>query len=140
MAKHVLRAAHVSINSVDLSDHVRSVTISTNRPEVDVTSMGASFQEFVAGIPDATITVEFYQDYATGEVWVTHDTLYNSDTPFPIVIRPDSGAASATNPSFEMSALMMGDYSPLAGDVGSANMTSITYRNASQTGLQALPS
>lgn len=71
MAKHVLRDAQVTVNAVDLSDHVSSVTIETSRPEVDVTSMGADYMETIPGIPDATITVTFFNDYAAGEVYAT---------------------------------------------------------------------
>lgn len=134
MAKHVLKDAVVVVNSVDLSDHVSAVTIEASRPEVDVTAMGADYQEFIPGIPDATITVSFFQDFAAGEVHATLQPLSVSDTPFPVAIKPTTAAISATNPEIQMSALLY-NYSPLAGDVGSANTMDVTFRNASQTGL-----
>lgn len=135
MAKFVLRDAFVSVNSIDLSDHASAVEISTSRPEVSTTSMGDDFQSFVGGIPDATITVTYFQDFAAGEVDATHWGLVNSDAPFPVAIRPTSAAISATNPEFQMTSLLLGDYKPLAGGVGDASTTAVTYRNASQTGL-----
>ena len=134
MAKHVLKDAQVVINAVDLSDHVSSVTIESARPEVDVTSMGADFMETIAGIPDATITVSFFNDYAAGEVDATLWPLASSDTPFTVAIRPTTAAISATNPEYQMSSLLF-NYSPIAGDIGSANTTEVTFRNAAQTGL-----
>ena len=134
MAKHVLKNAVVTVNAVDLSDHVQSVTVETSRPEVDVTSMGASYVETLPGIADATITVTFFNDFAAGEVYATINPLATTDTPFTIAVKPTSSAISATNPEIQMSALIY-SWSPIAGDVGSANQTEVTFRNASQTGL-----
>ena len=72
MAKHVLTNAEVLVNAVDLCDHVSSVTIETTRPEVDVTAMGATYQEFIPGLADATVTINFFQDFAAAK---THATL-----------------------------------------------------------------
>lgn len=134
MAKFVLKDAMVVINAVDLSDHVSSVTIESTRPEVPVTSMGDDFAVFIAGIGDASVTVAFFQDFAAAEVDATLWPLSTTDTPFTVAVRPTSGAISTTNPEFQMTALMFG-YSPIAGDVGSASTTEVTFRNAAQTGL-----
>jgi hypothetical protein len=135
MAKHVLTNAEVLVNAVDLSDHVSSVTIETTRPEVDVTSMGATFQEFIPGLGDATVTVSFFQDFASGKTHQTLQPLFASTTPFNLWIKPDKAAAiSATNPQIQMSALLY-TYNPLAATVGEANTFDATFRNASQTGV-----
>jgi len=134
MARFVLRDARVEINSVVLSDHVSAVTVETTRPEVDITSMGAAFAETIAGIGDATITVSFFQDHAAATVDATLWPLSTSNTPFTVKIRPTSAAISATNPEFVMTALMF-NYSPIAGDTGSASATEVSFRNSSSTGL-----
>jgi hypothetical protein len=136
MAKHVLKNAYVAVNGTDLSAHARSVTVTTSRPEVDVTAMGAAFQEILAGIGTASIEVEFYNDYAAGKVYATLWPLATSDTPFTVAVRAVNATISATNPEFQMSALLL-DFNPLAGAVGEANMTTVTFSNASQTGLVA---
>lgn len=138
MAKFVLRNAYVLVNAVDLSARARSVTITTSRPEVEVTAMGSLYQEFVGGIPDATIEVEYYQDLAAGSVDATHTGLVNSDTPFTVEIRAVNAARSATNPAWVMTALLLGDYQPVAGSVADAATTTVTYRNAAPTGISRL--
>ena len=88
MAKQILRDAYLSVNGVDLSDHVDTVALSEKWPSVDVTGMGSLFMERLLGIGDASAAVTFFNDYSSGEV---HDTLHplaRSNTPFPIVIRP----------------------------------------------------
>lgn len=134
MAKFVLKTPVVTINAVDLSDHVRSATIETQRDEVDVTAFGAANKEILAGLGDATITLEVYQDFAAGEVDATIWPLSTSDTPFTVAIKPTNGAISATNPEYQLSCLNF-SYSPIAGAVGEASMTELVFRNASQTGL-----
>jgi len=135
MAKHVLTNAEVLVNAVDLSDHVSSITIETTRPEVDVTSMGATNQEFIPGLGDATVTISFFQDFAAGKTHATLQPLSVSSTPFNLWIKPDKALAiSATNPQIQMSALLY-SYNPLAATVGEANTFDATFRNASQTGI-----
>jgi hypothetical protein len=135
MARHVLRDAMVTVNAVDLSDHVSSVTVETTRPEVDITSMGADFMETIGGIPDATITVSYFNDYAAGEVDATHWPLVGADTPFAVNVRVTSAAISSTNPEYQMPSALLYNYNPIAGDIGSANTTEVTYRNAGTLGI-----
>lgn len=138
MAKLVLRNAYVLVNGVDLSARARSVTITTSRPEVEATAMGSSFQEFVGGIPDASMEVEYYQDFAAANVDATHWPLINSDTPFTVEIRPVNAARSPTNPAYVMTALLLGDYQPIQGSVSDMATTTVTYRNSSATGISRL--
>lgn len=134
MAKFVLKTPVVTINAVDLSDHVRSATIEVQRDEVDVTAFGASNKEILAGLGDVTITLECYQDFAAGELDATLWPLSSTDTPFTVAVKPTNGAISATNPEFQLSCLNF-SYAPINGAVGEASMTTVTFRNASQTGL-----
>lgn len=135
MAKHVLRNATITVNGTDLSDHCSSVTIEDSAEEVDVSSFGAStYREFLPGMKDATITAEFYNDFAASSVDAVLSACYSSSTAFPVVVKADSAAVSATNPSFTLSSRLY-TYSPLAGGVGEANTVSATFRNAGTAGL-----
>lgn len=137
--KNVFRNAFVTINGTDLSSSVRSVTVTSSRPEIDVTSMGDAFQSFLGGIPDATIEVEFYNSYDPAKVDAVNWPLVNNDTPFVVGVRPVNAARSTTNPEYQLSAaLLLGDYNPIVGNVGEAATTTITYRNAGSTGLTRL--
>lgn len=136
MPKHVLRNPLITVAGTALKTHARSVTITTSRPEVDVTSFGDSFQSFIGGIPDATIEVEYFQNFDAGAVDAVHWPLVNSDTTFAVTVRDVDAAGSSTNPTFTMNnALLLGDYQPIQGDVGSALTTTVTYRNAGTQGV-----
>ena len=138
MAKVVLTDARVTVNGVNLSDHVSSVTVETSKDEVDVTSMGAAFRQLLAGLGDATITLTVFQDFAAGSVHATVWPLYSAGTTFPVTVRPTSAAESATNPTMTMTGIIL-SYSPIAGSVGDASATDISIRNAAQTGIVVTP-
>jgi hypothetical protein len=134
MAKTILTNARVEVNSVVLSDHFSSVTIETARDEVDVTSFGAVNKEILPGLGDATITGDVFQDFLGGSVDATLWPLSTSTTPFTVKVRPTTSAISATNPEYVLTVNMF-SYSPIAGSVGEASTTTVTFRNSSQTGL-----
>lgn len=134
MSKTVLVDAKVTVNSVDLSDHVSSVTVTETKPAVDVTSMGAQAKEILAGIADATIAVKFFQDFAAGSVDATLEPLYSSNSLFPVLVTPTSAAVSASNPSYSGTFVLL-EYVPLAGAVGAASEMDVTFQNASQAGI-----
>lgn len=129
MPKHVLTDARVEINGVNLSTFARSVTISTPRDQVETTAMGQTAKSYAPGLKDATVEVEYYQGYGAAEVDAVHDPLSSSTTPFTVKIRATTGAITTTNPEWQMSALLY-DYSPMAGSVGDANTTTVSYANA----------
>ena len=128
MATFVLYNASVTINSVDLSDHVRSVSIDAGQNLVDDTAMGDTFQSNAAGLLTASITVEFLQDYASSEVDQTIGPLLSiSQAAFPVAIRPDAAAsASGTNPNYNCSCVLE-SYNPIAGSVGDQSMATATF-------------
>jgi hypothetical protein len=135
MAKQVLRNASIVVNSVDLSDHCSSVTLEDSAEEVDFTAFSSSaYREFGQGLKTATITAEFFQDYATGSVDATHYPLYNSGGTFNVVVKPENAATSSTNPSYTMVSRIY-TYGAVAGAVGDANTVSVTYNNAGTAGI-----
>ena len=134
MAKTVLTDASVTINAVDLSDHVSKVEVSMQKDEVDVTGMGAQAKEILPGLADANISVTFFQDFAAAEVDATLFPLYNGSSLFPIEVKSSSGSVSATNPTYSGTFVLL-EYTPISGGVGEASTMDVTFRNASQAGI-----
>ena len=124
----------VTIDGVNLSDHVSEVSIESERDEVDVTAMGAVNKVMVAGLGDATITMTMFQDFAASEVDATLWPLSTTNTAFVVTVKATSAATSTTNPLYSMTSLMYG-YSPISGGIGDASSTELTFRNAAQAGL-----
>ena len=64
MAIFLSNGVVVTLNSVDLSDHVTSVTINRVFDELEVTAMGDSAHKFVKGLEASTVTIDFLNDTA----------------------------------------------------------------------------
>ena len=138
MSKLVLTNAYVAINSVVVSDHVSAVTIESTRDEVDVTSMGDTSKEIVLGLNDVTITVTVFNDYAAGSIDSQMFTLHQTNTAFPVEVRPVNAARSTSNAAYFLTGALLPTYSPIAGSVGDASSTDLVLRNANQAGLTRL--
>lgn len=134
MAITVLTDAYVVVNSVVLSDHANKVTVTDTRDSVEVTGFGASNKAYTKGLGDATISIDFFQDFAAGKVYATLQPLIGSSSTVQVEIRSSSAARSATNPAFVMQALLM-NFTPLDGSVGAASMITAEFVNGSSTGL-----
>jgi hypothetical protein len=137
MAVSVLTDAMVIVNGVTLSDHANSVTINDTRDSVDITAFGATNKAVTKGLGDASISVDFFQDFAAGKTHATLQPLVGSSTGVVVEVRPTSAARSATNPAAVMTGLLM-NYNMLAGGIGEASTISAEFVNSSQTGLQYL--
>ena len=125
MAKLVLTDASVTINSVDLSDHVQSVTLNYNADQVEITSMGDTAHLFTGGLDNVTCDVTLFQDLAASEVEATVYDLVNTTT--TVVIKATSDAVAADNPSYTLTNTFVASHTPVAGTVGDAAMTTLNF-------------
>lgn len=124
MAKIVLTDVKVTVNGVNLSDHIASVTLSTEVNEVTTTGFSETSVSRVGGLKDSSVQLEFHQDFASSNVEATCYPLIGTLT--TVVVSPTSGAASATNPTYTFSALVS-SWSPVAGAVGDLSTVSVTW-------------
>lgn len=123
MAVFLNNGVSVTVNSVDLSDHVTSITINRSFDELEVTAMGDSGHKFVKGLEASSITIDFLNDTATGEVLATLQAAWG--TSVPVVVKQTSAAVSATNPSYTMTCLVNNttDINGAVGDLGTQSVT-----------------
>jgi hypothetical protein len=128
MATLVYTDALTTINSVDLSDHVRSLTINYEAEMLDDTVMGTSgTRSSKPGLKNWGLEVEFLQDYAAGSVDATLFPLVGAAS-FPVLCRPvKTTAVGATNPNYSGNAVLE-SYPPLTGEVGALGVASCTFR------------
>jgi hypothetical protein len=134
MAIFALTDAHVIVNGVTLSDHANNVTVEDTRETLDITAFGATSKAVTKGLGDASITINFFQDFAAGKTHATLQPLIGSTTPVTIEVRATSAARSATNPAAVMSGLLM-NYNMLSGGVGEVTTISAQFVNAAQAGI-----
>lgn len=131
MAKQVLGpVSKVTVNSVDLSQWVTNVTLEDSKEEVDVTGFGESYREFIPGLGDASLTVTFLQDTASGGPDATLYPLYANNTAGTVKVTPNtSGTIVYTLVS------KLYSWPPVSGGVGDANTIDVTFRNSGTAGL-----
>lgn len=134
MATVVLTDASVVVNSVDLSDHVQSVTVTLGRETQDDSVMGNSARSNSPGLKVAGLTVNFLQDFAASEVDATLWTLYDAGTEHTVVVKERSAAVGATNPTYTLTGFIS-SYAPIGGTVGNQHVTPVEWLNASASGV-----
>jgi hypothetical protein len=125
MARIVLTNALVTVNAVDLSDYVASVTLNSSIDVVETTAFSSTAARTrIGGLADNSISLEFHQDYASGEVEATIYPLLGTVT--TVTVKPVNAATSATNPLYTASALVS-EWTPLNGAVGELATASVTW-------------
>jgi hypothetical protein len=115
----------VKINSVDLSDHITSVTLTQTFDELEVTALGDSAHKMVKGLEASTLTLNFLNDFAAASVQATLQAAYG--TTVTAVLLPVKGTAvSATNPLYTVS-ILVNNLTPLNGAVGDISNSSMSF-------------
>lgn len=127
MAKLALTNAYLSINGVDLSASVRSMSLTASREILDTTTMGDSARERTGGLTDWSLSVEFFNDYAASAVDATLSPLVGST--FTVIVKPNGSATSVTNPSFTGTGILE-SYLAVGGSVGEMVMAPITIQGS----------
>jgi hypothetical protein len=125
MAVFLNNKVGVKINSVDLSDHVTAVTINRVFDELEVTAMGDSSHKFVKGLEASTVTIDFLNDTATGEVLETLQAAWGT-TVTAVFLQDKDAAVSAANVLYTVS-LLINNTTDINGAVADIGTMSITF-------------
>jgi hypothetical protein len=116
---------------VDLSNHVKSITINKTVDELESTAMGNTGHYFIAGLESSTIAVDFFNDTATSSVLQTLNSLVGLPGAFKIcqVVTPGSpttATPSATNPLYS-GQVLVNKLTPVNGAVADIGIQSLTF-------------
>jgi len=125
MAVFLNNKVGIKVNSVDLSDHVTSVTLNRTFDELEVTAMGDTAHKFVKGLEASSVTIDFLNDTAAANVLATLQAAYG--TTVTVVLLQEKGTAvSATNPLYTFTVLVNG-LTDINGAVADIGMQSVTW-------------
>ena len=124
MAVFLSNNVGVKVNSVDLSDHVTSVTVNRSFDELEVTAMGDSGHKFVKGLEASSITIDFLNDTASANVLATLQAAWGTNVPI-VLLQTKGTAVSATNPLYTATCLVNNttDINGAVGDLGTQSIT-----------------
>lgn len=124
MPKFVATDYNIEIDDEDFSTSIAAVTLEISADEQETTSFGADYRTRIAGLKDASLTLDFHQDFGAASVDATLFPLMGSAVAFTIT--PTSDSVSATNPSYSGTAIVTA-YSPFANSVGDLATLSVTW-------------
>ena len=125
MAVFLSNNVGVKVNSVDLSDHVTSVTLNRNFDELEVTAMGDSGHKFVKGLEASSVTIDFLNDTASANVLATLQAAWGTNVTI-VLLQTKGTAVSATNPLYTMTCLI-NNTTDIYGAVGDLSTQSLTF-------------
>ena len=125
MAVFLNNKAGVKVNSVDLSDHVQSVTLNRSFDELSVTAMGDNGNKFVKGLESSSVSIDFLNDTASANVLQTLQAAWGTNVTV-VLIQEKGTAVSATNPLYTMTCLV-NNTTDINGATGDLGMQSVTW-------------
>jgi hypothetical protein len=125
MAVFMSNNVGVKVNSVDLSDHVTSVTLNRSFDELEVTAMGDSGHKFIKGLEASSITIDFLNDTATANVLATLQAAWGTNVPI-VLLQQKGTAVSATNPLYTATCLI-NNTTDINGAVADLSVQSLTF-------------
>jgi hypothetical protein len=124
MAKFYAQDYKITVGTTNLSSSINSVTLDITADEIETTAFGQTYRTRIGGLRDASVSLDFMQDFAAGSVDALLFPLMGSTV--AVKIAPTSGTVSATNPQYEFVALCT-QYQPYAGATGDLATLSVTW-------------
>ena len=121
----------VTINSVDLSNQCTAATITYTVEALENTAFGSTARTYTSGLANNSITVTLYQSYAAAETEVSVYNLVGTTT--SIVIKPSSGAVSASNPSYTLTTAYLESHTPINASLGELSTIDLTFTGGTLT-------
>ena len=120
----MLSNASITINSVDLSSYVTSITLSQSADNLEDTAMGDTSRSYIGGLTSGTVDIEFNADFAASKTEATIFPLVGTST--AVVVKPVAASVSATNPSYTFNAIVT-SWDTLNGSVGEIATHSVSW-------------
>jgi len=124
MAKFFAKDYKITVGTTVISDDVASVTLDITSDEVETTAFGSTYRSRIGGLKDASVSLDFHQDFGAGSVDALLFPLLGSTV--AVKIAPTTGTVTATNPEYQFTALVT-QYQPFAGAVGDLATLSVTW-------------
>jgi hypothetical protein len=124
LAKFYAQDYKVTVGTTVLSTSIASVTLDITTDEIETTSFGNTYRTRIGGLSDASVSLDFHQDFGAGAVDALLFPLMGQTV--AVKIAPTSGTVTATNPEYRFDALVT-QYQPFSGAVGDLATLSVTW-------------
>ena len=122
----IATAAAPTVPSVDISSLVTATTFTQVWDELEVTAMGDLSRRYVAGLQNATFSIDFLNDWAAASVMATLNAAAGQ-TLAVSMITVKGTAVSAANPSYQFN-ILVNNLTPVgSGGVGDEASSSLSF-------------
>lgn len=132
MARFVATDYAISVNGQDYSSNIAAVTLDITADAVETTSFSSSYRNRIGGLKDASLTIDWHQDFGASGIDSVLFPLIGSNA--TVVIKPTSGSLSSSNPSYT-GVFLVESYQPYASSVGDLATFSTTWSLAGTAGI-----
>jgi len=136
VAVYLANTGVLTVNAVDLSTLVSSVTINRAFDELEVTALGDGGHKFVKGLEASSITIDFFNDSASSKTLQTLQTTWGTNT--VVTFKQVDAVVSATNPLYTMTCLV-NNTTPVNGAVGDLSTQSVTWNVSGTIAVTTAP-
>lgn len=136
MAVYLANTGILTVNAVDLSTLVSSVTINRSFDELETTALGDSGHRFVKGLEASSITIDFFNDSASSKTLQTLQTTWGTNT--TVTFKQVDAVVSVTNPLYTMTCLV-NNTTPVNGAVGDLSTQSVTWNVSGTIAVTTAP-
>ena len=114
----------------DISDQVRSVTLTVGYDSLEATAMGDTGRKYVQGLQAVSVSLECYLSYggsgATSEIETMCAALVGQGNT-TLVISPSGTTESASNPEYTITNAMLASFTPVKSVVGELAMITLDF-------------
>jgi hypothetical protein len=138
MAVYLANTGTLTVNAVDLSTLVSSVTINRSFDELEVSTLGDSGHRFVKGLEASSITIDFFNDPESAKTLATLNSNSVWGNNVTVTFKQFSGITSATNPLYTMTCLV-NNTTPVNGAVGDLSTQSVTWNVSGTIAVTTAP-
>jgi hypothetical protein len=136
MAVYLANTGVLTVNAVDLSTLVSSVTINRSFDELETTALGDSGHRFVKGLEASSITIDFFNDNLSAKTLSTLNTTWGTNV--TVTFKQLDAVVSSTNPLYTMTCLI-NNTTPVNGAVGDLSTQSVTWNVSGTIAVTTTP-
>jgi len=118
-------SGQLTIGANNISLNCSSITLDVGFEALDASVMGGTGIKMVAGRQLVNLSATVLLEYGASSVEADlFDVLGDGDT--TVIVAPDTGVASAGNPIYTISNMMISSFMPISSTVGSLDTMSIS--------------
>jgi hypothetical protein len=136
MAVYLANTGVLTVNAVDLSTLVTSVTINRAADELEITALGDSGHRYIKGLEASSITIDFINDSATSKTLQTLNGQWGNNV--TVTFKQVDAVVSATNPLYTMTCLI-NNITPVNGAVADLSTQSVTWNVSGTIAVTTAP-